>query len=137
MGWPYTLVDVNWDRTIGYERIAELARYAASKNVRLMLWYNSSGDWNQTVFTPKSALLTAGQRRAEVARLQQMGIAGIKVDFFAGAGQSMIGYYGDILRDAAQHQLLRSLHGSTLPRRLQRSLANLMTMGSVRGMEFL
>lgn len=137
MGWPYTLVDVNWDRTIGYERIAELARYAASKNVRLMLWYNSSGDWNQTVFTPKSALLTAGQRRAEFARLQQMGIAGIKVDFFAGDGQSMIGYYRDILRDAAEHELLVNFHGSTLPRGLQRSFPNLMTMESVRGLEFI
>ncbi|HLR26914.1 MAG TPA: glycoside hydrolase family 97 N-terminal domain-containing protein, partial [Fodinibius sp.] len=46
MGWEYTLVDVNWDTTIGYERIEELAHYAATKDVSLLLWYNSSGSWN-------------------------------------------------------------------------------------------
>lgn len=137
MGWPYTLVDVNWDRTIGYARIADLARYAAARNVRLLLWYNSSGDWNTTEFTPKGALLDREQRRVEFARLQQMGIAGIKVDFFAGDGQSMVAYYRDILQDAADHRLLVNFHGSTLPRGLQRTFPNLMTMESVRGLEFI
>ncbi|WP_374012067.1 glycoside hydrolase family 97 catalytic domain-containing protein [Pseudoxanthomonas koreensis] len=136
MGWPYTLVDVNWDRTIGYEKMTELTQYAARKNVRLLLWYNSSGDWNETDFTPKSTLLAPAQRRAEFARLQQMGIAGIKVDFFAGDGQSMINYYRDILQDAADHRLLVNFHGCTLPRGLQRTFPNLMTMESARGLEF-
>ena len=30
----------------GYERTAELARYAAGKGVGLYLWYNSNGYWN-------------------------------------------------------------------------------------------
>ena len=56
MNWEYTLVDVNWDSTIGYDRIAELADYAATKNVGLLLWYNSSGSWNDTEYRPKSRL---------------------------------------------------------------------------------
>ncbi|WP_199182138.1 glycoside hydrolase family 97 catalytic domain-containing protein, partial [Siphonobacter sp. BAB-5405] len=46
MHWPYCLIDVNWDQKIGYEKIAELAQYAKTKNVGLILWYNSAGDWN-------------------------------------------------------------------------------------------
>ncbi len=136
MGWDYTLVDVNWDRNIGYEKIAELADYAAEKKVGLILWYNSSGDWNETKYTPKSALLTREQRRAEFARLQAMGIAGVKVDFFAGDGQSMMAYYLDILRDAADFELLVNFHGATLPRGWQRTYPNLMTMEAVRGFEY-
>lgn len=136
MGWEYTLVDVNWDSTIGYDRMAELADYAASKNVGLLLWYNSSGSWNQTVFTPKSALLNREQRRAEFAQLREMGIKGVKVDFFAGDGQSMMQYYLDIFKDAADHQLLVNTHGTTLPRGWHRTWPNLMTMESVKGFEF-
>ncbi|TLM77243.1 glycoside hydrolase family 97 catalytic domain-containing protein [Microbulbifer harenosus] len=137
MGWPYVLVDADWDRKIGYEKIAELADYAAQKKVALLLWYNSSGSWNTTEYTPKSALLTREQRRAEFARLQQMGIAGIKVDFFAGDGVSMIDYYRQILADAADFELLVNFHGATLPRGLQRTFPNFMTAEAVHGFEMI
>ncbi len=137
MGWEYTLVDVDWDQNIGYERIAELADYAAVKNVGLFLWYNSSGPWNETVYTPKSKLLTREGRRSEFSRLRDMGIRGIKVDFFAGDGQSMTEYYQDIFEDAAEFDLLVNCHGSTIPRGWHRTYPNLMTMESVRGFEFI
>lgn len=137
MNWPYVLVDADWDLKIGYEKIAELAGYAAGKGVGLLLWYNSSGGWNQTVYTPKSRLLTRKDRQSEFARLQAMGIRGIKVDFFPGDGRSVMQYYQDILRDAADYQLLVNFHGTTLPRGLQRTWPNLMTMESVKGFEFI
>jgi len=137
MGWPYVLVDVNWDQNIGYEKMAELADYGAEKNVRLLLWYNSSGAWNKTEYTPKSKLLTREQRRSEFGRLQQMGIAGIKVDFFAGDGASMVDYYRQILADAADFQLLVNFHGASLPRGLQRTFPNFMTAEAVHGFEMI
>ncbi|WGL16070.1 glycoside hydrolase family 97 catalytic domain-containing protein [Microbulbifer bruguierae] len=137
MGWRYVLVDVNWDQNIGYEKMAELAGYAAEKNVGLLLWYNSSGPWNKTEYTPKSQLLTREQRRTEFARLQQMGIAGIKVDFFAGDGVSMVDYYRQILTDAAEFELLVNFHGATLPRGLHRTFPNFMTAEAVHGFEMI
>jgi hypothetical protein len=136
MHWDYTLIDVNWDRNIGYDRIRELADYAAGKKVGLILWYNSSGAWNKTEYTPKSQLLTHAQRVAEFRRLREIGIKGLKIDFFGGDGQSMIAYYNDILRDAADAGLLVNFHGSTLPRGWARTWPNLMTMEAVRGFEF-
>lgn len=136
MGWEYTLVDVNWDRTIGYDRIARLADYAASRDVGLLLWYNSSGRWNNTEYTPKSRLLTHRDRVEEFQKLRDMGIRGIKVDFFGGDGQSMIQYYRDIFKDAAAYKLLVNTHGSTLPRGWHRTWPNLMTMEAVKGFEF-
>ena len=137
MHWEYTLIDVNWDTRIGYDGMKELAEYAATKNVGLLAWYNSSGDWNETDYHPKSMLLTHAARVEEFSRLQAMGIRGIKVDFFAGDGQSMIQYYLEILEDAADHQLLVNFHGATIPRGLQRTYPNLMTVEAVRGFEFL
>jgi alpha-glucosidase len=135
MKWQYCLIDVNWDTKIGYEKIAELTNYAKDKNVGLILWYNSSGDWNTTKYHPKSALLTKEQREKEFSRIQQMGIKGIKVDFFGGDGQSMIKYYIGILEDAAKYKLLVNFHGATLPRGWHRTYPHLLTTEAVRGFE--
>ncbi|MGS2739158.1 glycoside hydrolase family 97 catalytic domain-containing protein [Sinomicrobium sp. M5D2P17] len=137
MQWPYCLVDVNWDTTIGYDKIAELAGYAQQKNVKLILWYNSAGSWNTTPYHPRNQLLTAESRQEEFRKLRDMGIAGIKVDFFGGDGQSMIAYYHDIFKDAAEYRLMVNCHGTTLPRGWQRTYPHLVTMESVKGFEFI
>jgi hypothetical protein len=136
MRWEYCLIDAYWDTQIGYDRIAELADYAAVKSVGLLLWYNSAGNWNTTPQTPKNKLLTHEDRAKEFARLKEMGIKGIKVDFFGGDGQSMMAYYQDIFEDAAKFGLLVNCHGATLPRGWQRTYPNLLTMEAVRGFEF-
>ncbi|MGI4739819.1 MAG: glycoside hydrolase family 97 catalytic domain-containing protein [Janthinobacterium lividum] len=137
MHWDYCLVDALWDKQIGYDKMAELAAYARTKNVSLLLWYNSNGNWNQAPQTPTHVLFDPISRRKEFARLQQMGIKGIKVDFFGGDGQSFMNYYQDLLTDAAQAGILVNFHGTTLPRGWNRTYPNLMTMEAVRGFEFL
>jgi len=82
-------------------------------------------------------MLTHESRIKEFAILQKMGIKGIKTDFFAGDGQSMINYYQDILEDAATYHLLVNFHGATLPRGWQRTYPNLMTTEAVYGYEMI
>jgi len=135
MNWQYCLIDVNWDKNIGYEKIQELANYAKGKNVGLILWYNSAGDWNTVGYTPKNKLLSSESRRNEFDKLQKMGIKGVKIDFFGGDGQSVIAYYHEILRDAADFKLLVNFHGATLPRGWSRMYPHLMTAEAVRGFE--
>lgn len=137
MHWPYTLVDVGWDTRIGRQKIAELVKYAKAKNVGLLLWYNSSGDWNTTSYTPKSVLLTEERRRNEFAWLQNIGVKGIKIDFFAGDGKSMMGYYNALAKDAADFGLVVNYHGSTLPRGMHRTYPNLLSMEAVHGFEMI
>ncbi|WP_027330003.1 glycoside hydrolase family 97 protein [Marinimicrobium agarilyticum] len=137
MGWRYTLVDAAWDTKIGYEKMQELVDYAAKKDVEILLWYNSSGDWNDTELTPKSELLTRESRRRVFARLESMGVSGIKVDFFPGDGQSVIQYYIDILEDAADFSQLVNFHGATLPRGLHRTYPHFMTAEGVHGFEMI
>jgi hypothetical protein len=135
MRWQYCLVDAAWDVKIGYDSIKILSDYAAKKNVGLLLWYNSAGDWNTVAYTPKDKLLTKEGREEEFSRLQSMGIKGVKIDFFGGDGQSMIQYYIDILNDAAKHKLLVNFHGATLPRGWQKTYPHLMTTEAIYGME--
>ena len=135
MNWAYCLVDAAWDRKIGYEKIKELAQYAAGKNVGLLLWYNSAGDWNTVRYTPKDKLLTQKDRIAEFSRIRAMGIKGVKIDFFGGDGQSVIRYYHEILKDAADQKLMVNFHGATLPRGWHRTYPHLLTTEAVRGFE--
>lgn len=135
MNWQYCLIDANWDTQIGYEKVAELSTYAKHKNVGLILWYNSAGDWNTVKYHPKDKLLTKEGREKEFSRLQANGIKGVKIDFFGGDGRSMIQYYIDILNDVAKYKLLVNFHGATLPRGWQRTYPNLMTTEAIYGME--
>ncbi|MFD2033300.1 glycoside hydrolase family 97 catalytic domain-containing protein [Belliella marina] len=137
MNWEYCLVDVNWDRNIGYEKIGELATYAATKGVGLVLWYNSAGDWNSTPYTPKHQLLTREMRLAEFQKIRDLGVKGVKIDFFGGDGQSVMQYYHDILEDAAKVGLIVNFHGATLPRGWHRTYPNLVTVEAVKGFEMI
>ncbi len=136
MGWEYCLIDAGWDVQIGYDKIQELVDYAKTKNVKILLWYNSSGDWNTTPQTPKSALLTHADRMKEFTRIKNMGVAGVKVDFFGGDGQSVMNYYIDIMEDAAKVGLEVNFHGCTLPRGWQRTYPNLVSMEAIKGEEY-
>ncbi|MBA4277176.1 glycoside hydrolase family 97 protein [Flavobacterium sp.] len=137
MNWPYCLIDADWDKRIGDEKMKELATYAKSKNVKVLVWYNSSGPWNSTEYQPKSKLLTAADRVREFSKLNEMGISGVKIDFFGGDGQSMIAYYHALLKEAAAHQLVVNFHGATLPRGWQRTYPNLLTTEAIKGEEFI
>jgi hypothetical protein len=136
MGWEYCLIDADWDRKIGYEKVGELCDYAESKGVGIFVWYNSAGDWNTTPYTPRNKLLTRNPRDTEFEKLIGIGVKGIKVDFFGADGQSMMSYYQDIIEDAARYGLMVNCHGSTIPRGWQRTYPNLVTMEAIRGFEF-
>ena len=78
MGYEYTLVDALWDTQIGRDRIEELSKYAQSKGVHLLLWYNSNGTWNDAPQGPHNGMSTAIAREREMAWMEKIGVAGIK-----------------------------------------------------------
>ena len=124
MGYQSVLIDAFWDKQIGYEKIAELARYGKTKGVGLFLWYNSNGAWNDAPQTPIGKMNNARIRREEMKWMHDNGIRGIKVDFFGGDKQPMMQLYEDILADANDFGLLVIFHGCTLPRGWERMYPN-------------
>jgi alpha-glucosidase len=136
MGWDYCLVDADWHIKIGYDSLAILADYAATKNVGILAWYNSAGSWNDTPYGPRDRMLTKESRAKEFALLKKIGVKGVKVDFFGGDGQDMMSYYIDIIEDAAKYGIMVNTHGCTLPRGWWRTYPNLVTMEAVKGEEY-
>ncbi len=137
MGWPYTLIDWEWDEMSNGGKIEDALAYARKRGVKVNLWYNSGTSWiGQGAPGPQDRLRTKEAREKEMTRLEQMGVTGIKVDFFLPDGHEMVDYYLDILEDAARHHLLVDFHGCTIPRGWSRTWPNLMSMEAVYGAEW-
>ena len=119
-GWEYVLVDEGWD----VAWVPELVGYARERGVRILLWTH----WRDV------------RDRADRARLLDRwagwGIAGVKVDFLQSDRRRRIAVYGEIARAAARRRLLVGFHGCTLPRGIQRTWPNVMTMEAVLGAEY-
>ena len=135
MGWRSVLVDALWDVQIGYEKMAELARYGRERGVGLFLWYNSNGSWNDAPQSPKGKMDKSAARRKEMAWMKENGILGIKVDFFGGDKQPMMQLYEDILTDANEFGLQVIFHGCTLPRGWERMYPNYVASEAVLASE--
>ena len=137
MGWPYTLIDWEWDEMANGGAIEDAMAYARERGVKVNLWYNSGTSWiGPGAPGPQDRLRTREAREKEMTRLEQMGATGIKVDFFLPDGHEMVDYYLDILEDAARHHLLVDFHGCTIPRGWSRTWPNLMSMEAVYGAEW-
>ena len=135
MGYRSVLIDALWDVQIGRDRIAELARYGKSKGVGLYLWYNSNGAWNDAPQSPKGIMDNATKRKQEMKWMHDIGILGIKVDFFGGDKQPMMKLYEDILNDANDNGLMVIFHGCTLPRGWERMYPNYVASEAILASE--
>ncbi len=124
MGYHNVLVDNWWDNNIGKEGIAKLAKYAQSKGVNLLIWYSSSGWWNDIEQGPINKMSRPIPRKEEMKWLESLGIKGIKVDFFGGDKQETMRLYEDILSDANDHGISVIFHGCTMPRGWERMYPN-------------
>lgn len=137
MNYEYILIDAWWDTRVGYDKVKELIRYAESKNVGVFLWYNSNGSANDAFLTPRNKMNTSVARKKEMKWLREMGVKGMKVDFFSGDKQETIRLYEDILSDANEYGLMVIFHGATLPRGWERMYPNFVGSEAVMASEML
>ncbi len=135
MGWPYMLVDWQWygkfntpeaDITKWAPQIdmPEIIKYAASKNVKIIVWLYSS-DVNRNSAYKKAFPL-----------YHKWGIAGIKIDFMDRDDQQMVNWYHDIITTAADNKLLVDFHGAYKPDGIIRTWPNMITREGVMGNEY-
>ena len=136
MGWPYNLIDAEWDEMTNGGSIEDALAYSREIGVKSMIWYNSSTNWINGAPTPYYRLNKPEDREKEYTWLNEQGVAGIKVDFFRGDKAEDVDYYYDLMSDAAKHHLMINFHGATLPRGWQRTYPNLMSAEAVYGAEW-
>ena len=135
MGFKYNLVDNWWDTNIGREGIEELVAYARERNVELFLWYSSSGWWNDIEQGPINIMSNPILRKKEMKWMRDLGVKGIKVDFFGGDKQETLAHYEAILSDADEYGLMVIFHGCTLPRGWEKMYPNYVGSEAVRASE--
>jgi hypothetical protein len=136
MGWPYTLLDWEWDSMGDGGKLEDALTYIRNKGIKPLMWYNSGGEHTWVASTPKDRMLTHENRVEEFTKLKKLGVVGVKIDFFESEKQDMIRYYLDILDDAAKFEIMVYFHGCLVPRGWARTYPNLMTYEGVRGAEW-
>ncbi|PXV66298.1 glycosyl hydrolase family 97 [Dysgonomonas alginatilytica] len=134
MGWEYMLIDAGWPDMEG-GTMEDVVKYANSKNVGVWLWYHSGAGRSQDTINSFNLMAVKDARKAELTRIQELGVKGIKVDFFDTDKQNIVKQYYAILSDAADHHIMVNFHGSSLPRGLERTYPNLMTTEAIKGAE--
>lgn len=135
--WEYILIDAFWDTNIGKDKMKELVKYANSKGVDVMLWYNSNGAANDAPQGPRNKMATSVERKKEMKWLKEAGVKGLKVDFLGGDKQETIRLYEDVLSDANDYGLMIDFHGATLPRGWERLYPNYIGSEAVVASEML
>jgi alpha-glucosidase len=123
----YVLLDEGWCDTRDLFKqakginIEELANYAHSKHVDLLLW--------------TSWLVLDQQMDKALDQFQAWGIKGIKVDFMQRDDQDMVNYYEKVSRAAAKRKMMVDFHGAYKPTGWSRTYPNVMTSEGVLGNE--
>ena len=135
---PYVLIDAEWDEMSNGGTIEDALNYAQKCGVKPLIWYNSSTGWTKEWGAPgpHERLNDPAKREKEFAWLEQMGVVGVKIDFFAGDQQETMDYYIDLMESAAKYHLMVNFHGATIPRGWQRTYPHMMTVEAVYGAEW-
>ncbi len=135
LGWEGCLIDGGWYEHIGREGMEKLFAYCKQKGVRPWVWYNSNGGWNDAPQCARQCMHNSIVRKQEMKWLQKHGVAGIKVDFFAGDKQETMRVYEGLLSDANDYGIQVICHGCTLPRGWERMYPNYCSSEAVLASE--
>lgn len=122
LGFEYQVVEGLWQKWTGAE-LRDLVQYSKERGVGIIVWRH-----RRTLGTPED-------RRKLFASLRDAGVVGLKVDFLDHEAKEVIDLYQDILRDAAEHQLLIDFHGANKPAGEARTWPNEMTREGIYGLE--
>jgi alpha-glucosidase len=122
LGFEYQVVEGQWQKWTDAE-LRDLVQYSKERGVGIIVWRH-----RRTLGTPED-------RRKLFASLRDAGVVGLKVDFLDHEAKEVIDLYQDILRDAAEHQLLINFHGANKPAGEARTWPNEMTREGIYGLE--
>lgn len=128
--WPRTEPDAagksKWDF------LKELVDYASARGVDIWVWRPSSPRYGNK---DDVGLQEAGERRAFMKKCAEIGVKGLKVDFFHTENTFTVDLMEEILREAARNRLMVIFHGVNKPTGDSYTFPNLLAKEAVRGLE--
>ncbi|MBL4677647.1 MAG: glycoside hydrolase family 97 catalytic domain-containing protein [Mucilaginibacter sp.] len=119
-GFKYTLFDAGWETA---DKQGKIIAHAAAKGVKPLVWGYSSA-----YFDPI-------KRKQRFHELAEMGVKGVKIDFWCSDRQEVMAALQSVFEDAAKEHLLVNLHGTTAPRGWHRTWPNFVTAEAILGAE--
>jgi alpha-glucosidase len=122
LGFEYNILENFWSKWPD-DSIKSLVDYSKKLGVGIIVWKHSK-DLRDPV-----------ARNGFFQRLHNLGIAGIKIDFFDHEAKEVIDLYISIFNETAALQLSLILHGANKPTGLERTWPNVLIYEGVRGME--
>jgi alpha-glucosidase len=122
LGFEYNVLEGFWRRFSDSE-LQGLASECKTRGVGLWLWRHGK------------ELRDPETRREFFQKCQDLGVAGVKLDFFDHEAKEVIDFYQTLLRECAEHRLMVNFHGSNKPTGEVRTWPNELTREAVRGME--
>ncbi|MFL5743813.1 MAG: glycoside hydrolase family 97 catalytic domain-containing protein [Niastella sp.] len=122
LGFEHNILEGFWARW-GGDTLRQLIDYSRQKKVGIWLWKHSK------------SLRDPSERQAFFKKCHDLGVTGLKIDFFDHEAKETIDLYAAILREAAENHLLLDFHGANKPTGLSRTWPNLLTSEAVKGME--
>jgi alpha-glucosidase len=120
MGFRYTLFDAGWEKA---NKEGNIIDHAIAKGVQPLVWGYSSEYFDSE------------KRKKRFRQLAEMGVKGVKIDFWCSDRQEVMAALQSVFEDAAKEHLLVNLHGTTVPRGWHRTWPNFMTAEAVLGTE--
>ena len=128
--WPQTEPDA--DGRTKWDFLKELVDYARAKGIDIWVWRPSSpryGNKNDI------GLQEVNERRNFMKRCAEIGVKGLKIDFFHTENVFTVNLMEEILREAADNCLMVIFHGVNKPTGDSYTYPNLLAKEAVRGLE--
>jgi len=123
LGFQYQVVEDQWERWTPAQ-LKQFVDDSRSDGVGIWLWQN------------RKYLPTPASRLKWFAMCHEIGVVGVKIDFFDSEAKPVVDLYQQILEEAAQYHLMVDFHGSDKPTGEQRTWPNELTREAVEGMEY-
>ncbi|HEY1115990.1 MAG TPA: glycoside hydrolase family 97 catalytic domain-containing protein [Chitinophagaceae bacterium] len=122
LGFEHNILEGFWARWKEGE-LKELVDYSKQKGVNIWLWKHSK------------SLRNAASRDSFFRLCNNLGVAGVKLDFFDHEAKEVVDLYESILQEAAKYKLLVNLHGANKPTGQAATYPNELVREAVKGME--
>ena len=118
-GWAYNLVDAGWNAAW----VPDLVAYGKQRNVGIWLWADAK------------ITDTDLERETNFKQYHDWGVVGVKIDFVESERQDRTRWYDAVVAAAAKYHLMVNFHGAPIPRGIQRTWPNVVSVEAVKGAE--
>lgn len=132
-GWElWNKTEPNANSRSKWDFLKEVVDYGKERNVDVWVWRPSSPRFGNK---GDIGLLTPEERKSFMGKCAEIGVKGLKVDFFCTENLFTVGLMEEILKEAARHQLMVVFHGVNKPTGDSFTYPNLLAKEAVRGLE--